>query len=54
MDEKSRLVLPVTVREALEISKLVQLEFDGDKLVLKKPTVKIDKAISKNWRESDE
>jgi bifunctional DNA-binding transcriptional regulator/antitoxin component of YhaV-PrlF toxin-antitoxin module len=54
LDEKSRLVLPVTIRETLKISKLVQLEFNGETLVLKRADTNSGRAISKNWRESDE
>ena len=51
MDKKSRLVLPITLRESLGVSEFVLFEFEGEKLVARGVERSTGRPISKNCTE---
>jgi DNA-binding transcriptional regulator/RsmH inhibitor MraZ len=51
LDKKSRLVLPLTLREQLDISEFVLFEFEGDRLVVRRVERSSGRPVSKNCAE---
>ncbi|QLJ53192.1 MAG: hypothetical protein Sv326_1017 [Candidatus Fermentimicrarchaeum limneticum] len=51
MDRKARLVLPLTLRQSLDISEFVLFEFEGDRLLVKRVERSSGQPISKNCTE---